>query len=659
MRKPHVLKRNKSQAAPRYLVFFDSESRVTADGEHIPYLICAEFWDLQNPKNVKKICYDKEFLSHFWRDVADHGPKKSKIWVLAHNAGYDILATAGIPRLVEAGFKVTNFFEKGSTYILFLTLTEHYIDKTGKNREKVVKGLQIISSTNFYNTTLTKLGEVFGLKKLEFDYAQGSDADALFYCKRDVEILRTSILKFIEFVKLENLGVLGQTTPGQAFNAYRHRFMTNSIFIHSHPHVIELERAAYYGGRVECWKIGEFSGNFFGFDINSMYPYVMKNQIYPTGLVGYRKKGKLKDLEVILNRGQLVCAHVRIETKEPVFPVKLATNLVFPIGNFWTHLSTAELRYALEHDLIREVEDFSIYAGADIFSDYIEYFYNKRREAQAEGDKIHELLYKSFLLSLYGKFGQKSARWEGVETAPGTEVWAREILNIDTGERENFKCFGGNVFKQTAETEGYNAFCAIATHVTAYARMYLYELIKIAKFENIFYMDTDSLFVNLEGAENLIAAGYVSETELGKMKLEKQDTNIKINAPKDYQFAGVTKIKGVKRGSVPITDPAELSELGVKEGRAYLNTHWPKLFSFIKKGDLSSYHNVKRVKVISGFYNKGWLTDSGDVLPFVLVNSNKINHIIPWLETNYSTEGRELDGDEQEGRILKIYQKCT
>ncbi|GAF92934.1 unnamed protein product, partial [marine sediment metagenome] len=47
----------------------------------------------------------------------------------------------------------------------------------------------------------------------------------------------------------------------------------------------------------------------------------------------------------------------------------------------------------------------------------------------------------------------------------------------------------GEIFELVGYGECFNSFPAIAAEVSAYARMYLYKLMKQAKFENVFYCD--------------------------------------------------------------------------------------------------------------------------------------------------------------------------
>jgi DNA polymerase elongation subunit (family B) len=200
--------------------------------------------------------------------------------------------------------------------------------------------------------------------------------------------------------------------------------------------------------------------------------------------------------------------------------------LIFPVGNFETFLSTPEIIYALEHGHIKKVLAINIYEKANIFSEYVEYFYNMRLEAKAKGDEVRTLLYKLFLNSLYGKFGQKSNHWEKVGEADPTEVKLERIYDVDTKKFITVKIFGGGIFRKNdleeGENESFYSFPAIASHVTSYARMLLWKYIETAGIENVYYTDTDSLFVNLEGYKNLEKANYLNEDTLGLLKLEYQ-----------------------------------------------------------------------------------------------------------------------------------------
>jgi len=66
--------------------------------------------------------------------------------------------------------------------------------------------------------------------------------------------------RWIEFCQSEDLGAFGYTIAGQSFNAFRHKFMKEDIYIHNSEKVLELERECYKGGRCEAFFIGTSEG---------------------------------------------------------------------------------------------------------------------------------------------------------------------------------------------------------------------------------------------------------------------------------------------------------------------------------------------------------------------------------------------------------------
>lgn len=601
MRKYHLLTPGKNQERPRYIVYFDSESRVRKDGRHVPYLVVATFKNYRYGSQTQKV-YPTRTYHEFWKDAASYGDKHHTTYIIAHNVGYDVLVTGGITELTNLGFRVTSWFEKGSTYLLYL------------RHDKTEKKLIILSSTNYFAQSLEKLGQTLGIPKLSIDYNRASLAASLEYCKQDVLILQTAVETFINFVDRENLGNFGKTVPGQAFNAFKHRFMTHEIWIHNNETAIELERGAYYGGRTECFQLGELPrDDYYYYDVNSMYPAVMLANKYPVRLLTTRKRMSNQEAARHLTEGKGLCADCLVSTQEPLFPVRVNDNLIFPVGTFRTWLTTPEIKYAIEHNQLVQIFGISLYQMDDIFSSYVDYFYNQRLAANASGNKVLDLLYKLFMNSLYGKFGQKSDTWLRVGDAPIDLIQLIKVVDGETGEATTHKIFGGSEFKQIDEEESYNSFPAIAAHVTGYSRMLLASYFQAVGWENVYYCDTDSLFTNKTGHQRLTQ--YIDPTRLGSLKLEKESQEVKILCPKDYQFGKDVKTKGVRKDSKKVND------------NTWETTVWPKLASFINTGKLTGYRNLKRLKTLRRIYTKGWVLPGGRVLPLTLAYVDGANHV--------------------------------
>ena len=54
----------------------------------------------------------------------------------------------------------------------------------------------------------------------------------------------------------------------------------------------------------------------------------------------------------------------------------------------------------------------------------------------------------------------------------------------------------------------------------------------------------------------------------------------------------------------------------------------------IREGNLDSFRNIPRIKTLARTYGKGWVTDTGEVLPFMM-HTNGSNNIIEAPEKSY------------------------
>jgi len=272
--------------------------------------------------------------------------------------------------------------------------------------------------------------------------------------------------------------------------------------------------------------------------------------------------------------------------------------------------------------IIKRIVNVCVYEGAHIFADYVRYFYDARLQAKAKKDSVHDMLFKLFMNALYGKFGQKNIVWEKIADADPTKVSTMYVQDAEHG-RYLVKTFGGGVWVQNQdedEEEAFNSFPAIAAHVTAHARMRLWAYIEAAGIQNVHYMDTDSLFVTMEGFRKLEAAGIIDSKRLGSLKKEKEGRMV-LYGCKDYEFNDYSnpkqldaehliKIKGVSANSVEVEPDAD----GHKR---FVSTVWHGFSEYLRQGSLYKYANRLQLKVLKREYTKGNIVN-GRVEPFKL-----------------------------------------
>lgn len=637
-RRHHELKQLVSSTQPNFCIYFDTESNVAPSQddpgtlEHTPYLLCATFcrYDTKAPGTKRIYAEDDgtppgnpkfwegadlskyQRLRFFWSDVDNFVKPGKSVTIYAHNVGYDINVTHAIDHLVRLGYVVTSVFDKGS-YIMKM------VNESNPKRKKTIT---FLGTGNYFPGSLDKIAKTFGFpEKIAYNFEKGNFLDAIPYCQRDVEICQVAMEGFRKLLTDYDLGPMRPTIAGQAFATFSYKFMDpdKPIFIHDNEKATTLERKSYHGGRVECFKIGHFTGEFFKLDVNSMYPSAMIANKFPTKLKIYRKRATLRQLRNFIKRGYGCIAEVKIResTKAPHIPYQGETKLFFPGGEFTVTLATPELIYCLKKGIILDVGEICVYEMDYIFKDYVEFFYGMRDKAKQDNDTMLSNMFKLFLNSLYGKFGQRSDNWTLVGLCDPT-TYKIEVECRTDGTRKTVKYLGGSIFEQEPPTEAYNAFCAIASHVTSYARQMLADFMEIAGRDNIYYCDTDSLFTNELAYQRISAAGGININDLGKLKLESKHSDMWLFGAKDYSLDGKVTLKGIGKNDLKLFNPKT-------QQYEYHCMQWPKQNGLLRKGGYKKYATITIVKHLKRKYKGGLIQRDGTVTPYILKGTEIIN----------------------------------
>uniref|UniRef100_A0A6M3IF59 DNA-directed DNA polymerase n=1 Tax=viral metagenome TaxID=1070528 RepID=A0A6M3IF59_9ZZZZ len=600
LRFPHCLKENKGSLFPSQIIFFDVESdnKQISDDEEEARLKFG--YALYQETEKKEKTYVREEWKYFSVDVELFEwiwykfRSRRVLYLISSNIWFDLRVSGLLRLLLRSKFKCVNYFVKG--------LTQIYIFKNGD------KKLVCLNFQNFFRLSVKEIGAIIGRQKKEIDFNTASLEEFKSYCMEDVKIIRDAFNEWRSFCEKYDLGTFGKTLPSQAFNSFRHRFMNEHIYIHNRDVVSKLERQAYFGGRSECFFIGKKNDRkYYYLDINSFYSYVMRNYEYPKKLIYYDDVCSLNKLEKFLKSGCTI-ASVNLTTSEPIYPVHFNYKTVFPIGTFDTCLSTEGLRRELEKGTINRVWEAAHYESGHIFKKYVDYFWELKKKFHDEKNKGWEHISKLFLNTLYGKFGQMNDEvlWEQ-PCDPGLIM--REVLyHLEEGFSTVHSCFGGMEREvRLSVTEAINSFVGICSHVTEYARLLLWDYIKLTGRENVLYCDTDSLIVNEKGRRNL--SRFISPGALGGFKVEGVSRSLIIRGLKDYTFGSISKTKGIRKDALQIDEDT------------YRQVMFPGYMGEIREGLRPTYRIVHVNKKLSRKYDKGEVLKSGEVIPLELNQS--------------------------------------
>jgi hypothetical protein len=616
----------KTTSCPTNLLFFDTETKARKQKDEpesafhylwFGYALACNYSD--------GVCSREKVLRFsrietFWRFVLSRSSPKHPLYLFAHNLPFDLTICDFWDTKVFKNAKVRfTIFEDPPTVI---------------SLEQNDCVFNFVDTLNYWRMSLKDLGASIGVEKKEMPGNQKNIKEWNQYCFNDVRILKESVIYLMRFIQQQNLGPFAFTQASQAMAAFKTRFMNHEIYIHDNYKVLIMERKAYHGGLVKNFYIGKVRKKVWKLDVNSLYPSVMLRE-YPVKLESYKESPSIKNL-VRWSRDYGIVAQVDIKTKNSSYCVKTKDGLLDVKGEFTTELCGSELLRALQNKEAIYCYSAALYKLSPIFVEYINFFWNKRLEfRKPPKNEVYDLFCKLMMNSLYGKFGQRSYEWvdlnfenfqllyalngipfpEDIYTAKNykpntflTTEWIPYGLNKPVQIRSM-----GKIEQMRLPVDEHAYSCPIiAAYVTSYARERLRELIKKAGYRNVYYCDTDSLFVNKRGFVNLDKWGEIDSNVLGKLKIEEVSTGATFYCPKVYDFNGKHTIKGIRKDAI---------QIGINE---YLQNQFEGLRTILKR-EPKPYIKIAWVtKANSLSFNKGHVLSNGWTKEFTY--SSQQNH---------------------------------
>lgn len=421
-----------------------------------------------------------------------------KIQVWATNLEYDLVNLFGVERIAEVSLRWGRSFLVGARW----------------------QGIDFRDTVRHIPVSVEELGKLVGLKKAEADLFKKrgkiTESQLIRRCLRDAGItFRTARELHRIYATLEETPRL--TLASTARSLWQTQYFKAEVF-RPLPEIWESAGEAYYGGRTEPFRIGEF-GPVTVIDVASMFPWAMKSGRFPIPWGSFRRVRHT----VNIDPQGIYFARIRSDLPLPVLPHRTDHGLIYPNGRFSGWYVGEELEYFRSvGGEFKVVRGFEFFDDCDPFTDYVEDLFEKKNSARGPLRTIYKLL----LNALYGKFGQK-----------GDKVVSMPLDRFRRLPRAplEFRVWNGlAVYRLSALPPPWsnNVWPAI---VTARARIRLHaEMQRIVDAGGrLFYCDTDSVMFDLKGAR------YPSlVTEPGKFEMRGRFKSIMIVGKKEYMLEG-------------------------------------------------------------------------------------------------------------------------
>lgn len=350
--------------------------------------------------------------------------------------------------------------------------------------------------------------------------------------RRRAVLVREQVENWIDWLRRNEMGTLQHTISAQAFYGFRCHLPEIPVMVHNHLPSLGLERAALHGGRCEAFTLGRVKGPIFQLDFASLYGWCAAYHDVPVLWNCYIQQ--FNDLKSRPGIGFI--ADVDLELKEPLAPYRDEKQqlLVFPIGRFRTTLCQPELE--LVYPFIRKVHAAAAYQMAPLFAVWAKRLWQSRLDARRANDADLERQLKLFAQVIYGKFGQQRIGWRRAPW-PGAagpwECWTHP--NPATGAIEEWRALAGRTEMKFRGGETHDSCPAIAAWIASLARRRLWDTFNTVGRENVYYTDTDSLWVNQTGYARAIDAGLVMGETFGALRIIRRHSWVEFIGWKHYR----------------------------------------------------------------------------------------------------------------------------
>ena len=264
------------------------------------------------------------------------------------------------------------------------------------------------------------------------------------------------------------------------------------------------------------------------FDVNSLYPFVMRTKLLPFGKPHYfegnyhDQKGAFKKkhplfIQGIIATGVLKKGHVATLSTGTEFArvgKRHYTQFINEVF-YLTHIDLELLKkhYHITESQITYIDGYAFEGKTGMFDEYIDFWIEEKKKHSKNGTEPNEgarFIDKLFLTSLYGKFGARSdnnaQKVELFDDLPRYSPITKHHSLLSEEEKEQ---------KHLKES----VYVPLASYVTAYAREITVNAVQ-GNFERFIYADTDSL--HLVGAEypTNIPIDHQDTGDLGLWKFE-------------------------------------------------------------------------------------------------------------------------------------------
>ena len=342
------------------------------------------------------------------------------------------------------------------------------------------------------------------------------------------------------------------------------------IVTHEREEVCKMESLACHGGRSSIfttlpigspaeWQTFEsrperpdtpthLPGPIHRLDVRAMYPTIMRDEWFPTRLVGVSHGWSVSRLKAVA-ACMCLLARVRVRSARSSIPRKTTGGLAFPSGEWVTTLATPELLEACRRGEVVKVYEVARYESGRPFEDWAKWILAKRTLAKRHGPPDYASWVKQLAVSLSGVLARKSAGWEHRPGKRARVTWGEWVEATDDGTPcRRYRSLGGVVQEYLSSELRTGTLAACYAHVTSYGRVQMDRYRAMCGERNVVAQHTDGLMVTDAGLEALEQRQQVQRGKWGHLQYEGSYSAAWYRTPNHYWADGQWTYAGLNAG---------------------------------------------------------------------------------------------------------------
>lgn len=536
-------------------------------------------------------------------------------WVYALNLGYDLPVSGLVGHLAVLGWVVSECSSDPAYVWLVMR-----------------KGKQSITISDLYHLLpmrLADIGALCGQNKLPMPKDDAPDAEWFTYCQNDADIVLAAVLILMAHWDDYALGKWRMTGASCGFATMRHTHDGARMVLFDDPAGSELDRRAIYGGRRHAWRHGQLpAGRYVNLDITAAYATAgaMWNLPHKRGATFERLA---LDDRRIWRPEVCVIAECEIETDRPVFPVRAAGGIAYPVGRFRTVLAGPEIEYARQLGMLREIGAGQFHLLGQGMRSFFARVIDWGRPGVSPIDPVAAAMWKQFGRGVVGKFAQRGYVTEQTNLLTDKDWFYEQAYDLQHQRSYWLVHRAGRIEARWQEGDSRNAYPAVTAVVESLVRVALDRVIQAAGPHAPVLCDTDGLWLDMAAQADLDACSAAADPFRLKTKDETQ--RLEIAGPQSYDWA---------QGARHAGRPRNMQRTGPD---TWAGDVFPGLAWQMNHGKAGEYQLVAHEWHQEASTVRAWVLASGHVAPLEVTTSpEQPVTVLPWAQTRWALSGDVL-----------------